>query len=160
MGVPANLSPARLVALLAPPLVAMVVIFILSAQPSDEIDRVWWDVALRKLGHMTEYAILTVLWWRALRGLGARHALAFAIAISLGYAITDEFHQTFVDGRNGTPVDVLIDAAGMAVAAAVIGQRAAPRASSSRATSPPTDGSSASSASTTATHARTTSASN
>lgn len=127
MGVPANLSPARLVALLVPPLLAMVVIFILSAQPSDEIDRAWWDVALRKLGHMTEYAILTALWWRALRGLGAHHALPFALAISLGYAITDEFHQTFVDGRNGTPVDVLIDAAGMAVAAAVIGQRGAPR---------------------------------
>ena len=42
------------------------------------------------------------------------------MAISLAYAATDEFHQTFVDGRKGTPVDVLIDFAGIAIAAAVI----------------------------------------
>jgi VanZ family protein len=34
----------------------------------------------------------------------------------LAYAATDEFHQSFVEGRHGTPVDWLIDAAGMAVA--------------------------------------------
>ena len=66
--------------------------------------------------------MLTALWWRALQGLGLsfRAALAGAIAISLAYAATDEFHQTFVEGRHGTPVDVLIDAAGMALAATVI----------------------------------------
>jgi VanZ family protein len=36
------------------------------------------------------------------------------------YAGTDEFHQTFIDGRHGTPVDVAIDAIGMAIAALVI----------------------------------------
>jgi VanZ family protein len=122
-------SRGRLAALLLPPLLAMGVIFFLSAQPSDEIERAWWDVALRKLAHFTEYAVLTGLWWRTLRGLGARFPLAAAIAISLGYAVTDEFHQTFVDGRNGTPVDVLIDAAGIATAAALIARlRAAPDA--------------------------------
>ena len=39
------------------------------------------------------------------------------MAISARYAATDEFHQTFVDGRTGTPVDVLIDSAGIAIAA-------------------------------------------
>ena len=34
------------------------------------------------------------------------------VAITLAYVVTDEFHQTFVEGRHGTPVDVLIDAAG------------------------------------------------
>ena len=117
-----SLSPARLAALLVPPLLAMALIFFLSAQPSDEVERAWWDVLLRKLAHFTEYAVLTALWWRALRGLGLRFtaALAAAVGISLGYAVTDELHQTFVEGRHGTPVDVLIDAAGMATAAAVI----------------------------------------
>jgi len=115
-----TLSPARLAALLAPPLLAMALIFFLSAQPSDEVERAWWDVGLRKLAHFTEYAVLTALWWRALRGLGARLPLAAAMAISLGYAAGDEFHQTFVDGRRGTPVDVLIDAAGIVAAATVI----------------------------------------
>jgi VanZ family protein len=115
----ATLSPARLASLLLPPLVVMGVIFLLSAQPSDEVDRAWWDVGLRKLAHFSEYAVLTALWWRALRGLGARFAvaLAAAVAISLAYAASDEFHQTFVDGRHGTPVDWLIDSAGAAVAA-------------------------------------------
>lgn len=115
-----TLSPARLAALLVPPLLVMAAIFFLSAQTSDPVDRAWWDVLLRKLAHFTEYAVLTGLWWRALRGLGARFPLTIAMAISLGYAATDEFHQTFVDGRRGTPVDVLIDAAGIAIAATAI----------------------------------------
>jgi VanZ family protein len=119
-------SPARLASLLLPALLAMGVIFILSAQPSDPVDRAWWDVLLRKLGHFTEYAVLTALWWRALRGLGARFPLATAIAISLGYSATDEYHQTFVDGRHGTPVDVLIDFAGMTIAAIAIKRLGAP----------------------------------
>jgi VanZ family protein len=116
----ATVSPARLAALLLPPLLAMGLIFFLSAHPSDEVDRAWWDVLLRKGAHVTEYAVLTGLWWRALRGLGVRFPLPLAIAISLGYAATDEFHQTFVDGRKGTPVDVLIDSAGIAIAATAI----------------------------------------
>ena len=118
-----TLSPARLAALLVPPLLAMGLIFYLSAQTSDPVDRAWWDVLLRKGAHVTEYAVLTGLWWRALRGLGARFPLAIAMVISLGYAATDEFHQTFVDGRKGTPVDVLIDSAGIAIAATVIAIR-------------------------------------
>ena len=121
----ATLSPARpgrgrLAALLVPPLLAMGVVFFLSAQTSDPVDRAWWDVLLRKGAHVTEYAVLTALWWRALRGLGLRFPVAAAMAISLGYAATDEFHQTFVDGRTGTPVDVLIDSAGIAIAAMAI----------------------------------------
>jgi VanZ family protein len=46
-----------------------------------------------------------------------------AVGIALGYAGTDEFHQTFVHGRHGTPVDVLIDSAGMAVVALLVARR-------------------------------------
>jgi len=63
----ATLSPARIASLLAPALIAMALIFFLSAQPSDPVDRAWWEVLLRKLAHFTEYAVLTALWWRALR---------------------------------------------------------------------------------------------
>ena len=44
--------------------------------------------------------------------------------MSLAYAGTDEIHQTFVHGRHGTPVDVAIDAVGIAVAATLIARRA------------------------------------
>ncbi len=99
----------------------MAAIFLLSAQPSDghhpEI-----VVLLRKLAHVTEYAVLTLCWWRAFRGLATRDnrvAIALAVAVALAYSGSDEFHQTFVSGRHGTPVDVLIDAIGMAIAGMV-----------------------------------------
>ena len=112
--------PTRLASLVVPPLVWMAVIFVLSGQPSDEIDRAWWDVFARKVAHVTEYAVLTALWWRALSGLGVSRPLAGAVAIAFLYAVSDEFHQTFVDGRQGTPVDVMIDAIGMSIAALAI----------------------------------------
>ena len=115
----ASLSPARVAVLLVPPLVMMALIFVLSGQPSDHVDRAWWDVALRKLAHVTEYTVLTILWWRALRALGVPRPLIAAILVSLGYAGTDEFHQTFVDGRRGTPIDVLIDSIGITIAALI-----------------------------------------
>jgi VanZ family protein len=106
------------------PLVLMGVIFYFSAQSSAG-EHPWWDVILRKLGHVTGYALLTTLWWWALRGVTTR-PLLIAVCVAFVYACTDEFHQTFVSGRTGTPVDVGVDAIGMAIAAYVI-SRWAPR---------------------------------
>ena len=108
----------------APPLALMVVIFALSAQPDLSTGLGVWDLVGRKIVHMSEYGLLCALWWRALRTLAAdRTALGLAVLISLAYAATDEVHQLFVHGRHGTPVDVGIDAVGMAVAALLIGRR-------------------------------------
>jgi VanZ family protein len=95
------------------PIALMAAIFYFSAQPSAE-HYAWWEVAARKLGHVTGYALLTALWAWALSGV-LRRPLLWAVAISLAYACTDEFHQTFVRGREGTPRDVAIDAIGMAI---------------------------------------------
>ena len=95
------------------PLALMGVIFALSAQPDLGTGLGTVDLVARKLVHMTEYGLLLLLW---LRALGWRAPWA-AAAIALAYAATDELHQTFVDGRHGTPVDVLIDGVGIAVAA-------------------------------------------
>ena len=103
------------------PLLLMGVIFYFSAQSSSG-DHAWWDVILRKLGHVTGYALLTALWWWALRGVTGR-PLLIAVCIAFAYACTDEFHQTFVSGRTGTPVDVAIDSIGMAIAALLINLR-------------------------------------
>src|SRR6476659_8998277 len=102
----------RSVSRFAPPILLMVVIFALSAQPDLNSGLGAWDLILRKCAHMTEYALLWFLWWRAL-GYGNR---ALPAAIAIGYAITDEFHQTFVQGRHGAPLDVLIDSAGVLLA--------------------------------------------
>jgi VanZ family protein len=101
----------------APPLALMALIFFLSAQPNLSTGLGTWDLILRKGAHMTEYGALAVLWWRALRF--RERALPVAIAIALAYAASDEFHQTFVSGRHGSPVDWCIDAAGVAIGVAL-----------------------------------------
>jgi VanZ family protein len=102
-----------LVGRFAPPLALMGLIFFLSAQEDLSSGLGSADLILRKLAHMTEYGVLFLLWLRAL-GRPARPVVAAAITVL--YAASDEWHQSFVTGRHGTPVDVLIDAAGVAVA--------------------------------------------
>jgi VanZ family protein len=112
--------PAPLIRALAP-LALMGAIFYLSAQPA-AAHHAWWVIVIRKLGHVTGYALLTALWAWALEGV-VRRPLLVAVCIALAYACTDEFHQTFVRGRTGTPRDVGIDAIGMAIAALLIWMR-------------------------------------
>ena len=105
----------------APPLVLMAVIFALSAQSDLSSGLGTIDLIGRKIVHAAEYALLCFLWWRALRTVVARTpALAGAFAIAVLYSASDEWHQTFVSGRHGSPVDVLIDATGAAIAALLI----------------------------------------
>jgi VanZ family protein len=99
-----------------PPLVLMGVIFFFSAQPNLNSGLGWIDHVGRKIIHASEYALLCFLWWRALRTRMPRYtALAPAWAITTLYAVTDEYHQTFVTGRHGTWVDVTIDSMGAAL---------------------------------------------
>jgi VanZ family protein len=105
----------RSVSRFAPPILLMAVIFALSAQPDLNSGLGGWDLILRKCAHMTEFGLLWFLWWRAL-GHGNR---AIPAAIAIGYAITDELHQSFVDGRQAAIHDVLIDSAGVLIAIAV-----------------------------------------
>jgi len=106
-----------------PPLLLMAVIFFLSAQPHLSSGLGWIDLVGRKLVHMAEYGLLWVLWSRA---LGYRRR-GVAATIVILYAVSDEYHQTFVAGRHGSPVDVLIDSAGVAIAWMLARRRAAQR---------------------------------
>jgi VanZ family protein len=69
---------------------------------------------IRKLAHLTEYAILAGLLLRALRRStpGSRRAVAIAIVATVLIAIADEYHQSFVPSRTPTLGDVAIDSAG------------------------------------------------
>ena len=115
-------KPARLLALWGPPLALMALIFAFSAMPSDVENRVpggTWCSARPRTSASTP--LLCALWFRALRqSLSSDSALAAAVGICLLYAISDEVHQTFVDGRIGTWRDVLIDTAGALTAAVAI----------------------------------------
>jgi VanZ family protein len=107
-----------------PPVVLMGVIFALSAQPSLDSGLGVIDHIGRKLIHFGEYALLCFLWWRALASVtGPRRAALLAFLITSGYAATDEFHQTFVEGRHGNALDWVIDSVGAAVVALRLGVR-------------------------------------
>ena len=94
-------------------------IFALSSIPSLDSGLGAWDFVLRKVAHVTEYAILGALLVRATR------TPAVAVALGTAYAVTDEVHQHFVEGRNGSPLDVGIDAIGVAAGALLLSVRRA-----------------------------------
>jgi len=101
-------------------LVWMAVIWWLSNQPSLS-SGLKQDFLLRKLAHVSEYAILM---WLVVRALGAdlkraRYLLP-ALVIAIGYAGIDEWHQTWVEGRIGSVRDVLIDSIGILIVLVLI----------------------------------------
>jgi VanZ family protein len=99
------------------PLALMALIFLLSAQPNLNSGLGAVDLVGRKVVHFAEYALLALLWWRALRTrMPDRTATLVALGIASAYAATDEFHQLFVHGRHGSPLDWLIDTAGATLA--------------------------------------------
>ena len=93
------------------PLLAwMALIFYFSHQPKGALPSYGvWDLLVKKGAHMVAYALLALLARRAGLELGPAAVLAAV------YAVSDEFHQTFIPGRNGTVADVLIDLVGVAL---------------------------------------------
>jgi VanZ family protein len=80
---------------------------------------------MRKGAHLSEYAILALLLWRALRlhRVSVRGSLwpqaTLALAVAIAFAATDEYHQAFVASRGASPIDVLIDSCGAALGLAL-----------------------------------------
>ena len=103
---PALTTPRSTVGAWLPVLVWAAVIFAFSAIPSLSSGLGGWDLALRKLAHLTEYAILGALLLRATRRAWV------ALGLAALYATSDEVHQHFVAGRHGAPLDVAIDTVG------------------------------------------------
>jgi VanZ family protein len=94
-------------------------IFALSAQPDLRFaDDSTLDLVLRKLGHAMVFGTLALLasMTFASEGLAATRALAAAFVFTVLYAISDEWHQSFVAGRQGTARDVAIDTTGAVIA--------------------------------------------
>ena len=74
--------------------------------------------AVRKCAHVTEYAMLAVLWYRALVRDGAlerQPAATAAVAIAALWGFVDEAHQTMQLTRGGSLADVALDSAGGAL---------------------------------------------
>ena len=98
-------------------------IFALSAQPNLRfVSDAGLDFVVRKLGHIGVFGILALLSWRALAGTTAwRRPWAWAFALTVLYAASDELHQGFVAGRHPSAADVAIDATGALIALVAVG---------------------------------------
>ncbi len=97
-----------------------------------------FNIFARKMGHISEFAILYfwVRWALLSTGLKAAHAaqsnskrwqnviedktILVAILISIAYAASDEWHQSFVPGRSACIEDVLLDSVGIVATAFLI----------------------------------------
>lgn len=102
-----------------PPLIWMVFIFVFSSRTRISMTHEYvTDFIIFKSLHMIEYATLYFLTFRAFNSLSSSHIKPFSrmlypLIISFLYAISDEFHQTFISTREGTPRDVIIDSIGI-----------------------------------------------
>jgi VanZ family protein len=90
------------------------VIFAFSSIPSLGTGLGVWDLLLRKLAHAAEFGLLAVLVYRA------SGSLPVAFVGASAFAATDEVHQLFVRGRTGSPLDWLVDTAGIAIALGLV----------------------------------------
>lgn len=78
------------------------------------IDKETLTFLIRKLAHMSEYAILALFTYYALIKIAFNKRIIFQITflISFLYACSDEFHQLFISGRSGQFTDIIIDSTG------------------------------------------------
>jgi VanZ family protein len=74
---------------------------------------------IRKTGHLTEFALLALLLWRAIRQPRKNDPrpwrwdeAGLSLAIVFLYAASDEFHQVFVTLRTALVSDVIVDTSG------------------------------------------------
>ncbi|BCS82192.1 VanZ family protein [Anaerocellum diazotrophicum] len=73
-----------------------------------------FELLIRKLAHVTEYLILSMLFYKAFFECNKNSKKSFILTIifSVVYAISDEVHQIFVSGRGPSAIDVMIDMVG------------------------------------------------
>jgi VanZ family protein len=90
-----------------PAFLVMLMIFLFSASPASDLPNfARADWVIKKGSHMIGYALLALSYWGAFQFEQRKRGLAWCFAVV--YAITDEFHQSFVPGRGASVWDVVI----------------------------------------------------
>jgi VanZ family protein len=102
----------------APALSIMGLIFLFSSMPSDKVPYYGeLDFIIKKSGHAIGYGLLGLSYYYALpRSLSRFYRWILAFIMTVLFALSDEFHQSFVRGRNSSLGDVAIDGLGAAIA--------------------------------------------
>jgi VanZ family protein len=104
-----------------PPLLWMAFIFYLSSDKRGQVSDVQAiNFLFFKVLHVIWYSILYFLLFRAFyslqnKSMTLKQKMLFAFLIAVFYGATDEIHQTFVPGREGTVRDACIDALGISI---------------------------------------------
>ncbi len=114
----------------APVAAWMALIFVLSAQSKlPGLGADWLDDLVQIAGHFAEYAVLGLLVARAAApdGASAPARIATVILWAAAYAISDEWHQSFVPGRDASLIDWMVDMVGAVVGGGVFLRYAPPR---------------------------------
>lgn len=96
-------------------------IFLFSNQSGVESTKLASNLFVRKLGHFSEYAILgffafayfSNIFQTGREKIQLETSFFISFLFCFSYAVSDEFHQTFVIGRDGNFIDVLIDSVGV-----------------------------------------------
>lgn len=99
------------------------VIFLFSAMPTKSASQIYWqDFIFKKSAHVVEYAILCLLLYRGFLAykIKSNKAIFFAIFISVLYALSDEYHQSFTPGREPKIRDVGFDTLGSLISMYVV----------------------------------------
>lgn len=110
---------AKVIRYWVPPLIWALVIFLFSSYPTRRASEIFWqDFIVKKTAHVVEYAFFSTLLYRAFKetGVRRRNAGIFAITLAVLYAASDEFHQSFIPGREPTVRDVIFDTIGASLA--------------------------------------------
>jgi VanZ family protein len=93
----------------------MALIFYLSGRPDLPNPYGGWQGQLLSSGaHILVFGVLALLWARVLRN--QRYGWLAAFVLTMLYAVSDEYHQSFVPGRHADLWDLLCDGLGAVLA--------------------------------------------
>ena len=93
-----------------------VVIFTFSSIPQIKVSQFFlWDFITKKIAHISEYAILFTLIFRATKG---NYLMSFILTIL--YSASDEYHQSFIQGRTARFYDLGFDLTGANIASYIL----------------------------------------
>jgi len=102
----------------APAVAMMGIIFVASSTPASHLPYFGAiDLLVKKGGHAIGYALLGLSYFHALPSrLSIPYRALMALLMAVLFSLSDEFHQSFVEGRTSTVRDVLIDTGGALLA--------------------------------------------
>ncbi len=101
-----------------PAMLMMGIIFLASSTPASHLPYFGAiDLLVKKGGHAIGYALLGLAYFYAMPGrLSIPYRAVMALLMAILFSLSDEFHQSFVEGRTSTLRDVLIDTGGATLA--------------------------------------------